>query len=122
VARVWDALFLEGNKILFRTALAVLKSQEEALLAADNAGAAAGTRQHTAPSPQGAGQTRTCTHAHTHAAACAAAGDVLMVVRQYTSSCHDRDALMRMAFEGIGSMPMAVIERCRLERRCEGSR
>lgn len=39
VARVWDALFCEGSKILFRTALAVLKTQEDALLAIDNAGA-----------------------------------------------------------------------------------
>jgi len=38
VARVWDALFCEGSKILFRTALAVLKTQEDALLAIDNAG------------------------------------------------------------------------------------
>jgi hypothetical protein len=38
VARVWDALFSEGSKILFRTALAVLKAQEETLLAFDNAG------------------------------------------------------------------------------------
>jgi hypothetical protein len=35
---VWDALFSEGSKILFRTALAVLKAQEETLLAFDNAG------------------------------------------------------------------------------------
>lgn len=42
VARVWDALFAEGSKILFRTALAVLKAQEEALLAFDNAGEHAG--------------------------------------------------------------------------------
>jgi hypothetical protein len=35
---VWDALFSEGSKILFRTALAVLKVQEETLLAFDNAG------------------------------------------------------------------------------------
>ncbi len=39
VARVWDALFSEGSKVLFRTALAVLKAQEDALLAYDNAGA-----------------------------------------------------------------------------------
>jgi hypothetical protein len=41
VARVWDALFSEGSKILFRTALAVLKAQEDSLLAIDNAGEAA---------------------------------------------------------------------------------
>jgi hypothetical protein len=40
-----------------------------------------------------------------------------MAVRQYTSTLHDRDNLMHVAFEGIGSMPMAVIERCRHERR-----
>lgn len=40
-----------------------------------------------------------------------------MAVRQYTSSLHDRDHLMQVAFEGIGSLPMAVIERCRLEHR-----
>jgi hypothetical protein len=40
-----------------------------------------------------------------------------MAVRQYTSNLHDRDKLMSVAFEGIGSMPMAVIERCRHERR-----
>lgn len=44
-------------------------------------------------------------------------GELLMAVRQYTSNLHDRDGLMNVAFEGIGSMPMAVIERCREERR-----
>jgi hypothetical protein len=45
------------------------------------------------------------------------AGELLMAVRQYTSNLHDRDNLMHVAFEGIGGMPMAVIERCRNERR-----
>jgi hypothetical protein len=78
---VWDALFSEGSKVLFRTALAVLKTQEEALLALDNA------------------------------------GELVMAVRHATSNMHDRDDLMHVAFDGIGSMPMAVIERCRHERR-----
>lgn len=38
VARVWDGLFNEGPKVLFRAALALLKSQEAALLRFDNAG------------------------------------------------------------------------------------
>lgn len=38
VARMWDALFNEGSKVLYRTALALLKSSEPALLACDNAG------------------------------------------------------------------------------------
>lgn len=38
VARIWDALFNEGPKILFRVALALLKLEEEALLRCDNAG------------------------------------------------------------------------------------
>jgi hypothetical protein len=37
-ARVWDALLLEGPKVLFRVALALLKMHEPALLAADNPG------------------------------------------------------------------------------------
>lgn len=38
MARIWDALFNEGPKILFRVALALLKLEEEALLRCDNAG------------------------------------------------------------------------------------
>jgi hypothetical protein len=38
VARMWDALFNEGSKVLYRTALALLKSSEPTLLACDNAG------------------------------------------------------------------------------------
>ena len=48
---------------------------------------------------------------------CCCAGELLMAVRQYTSNLHDRDKLMSVAIEGIGSMPMAAIERCRHERR-----
>ncbi|KAK2076058.1 hypothetical protein QBZ16_001394 [Prototheca wickerhamii] len=36
--RVWDALLLEGPKLLFRVALALLREAEPALLATDNAG------------------------------------------------------------------------------------
>ena len=38
VARVWDSLLLEGPKVLFRVAIALLKIHEPMLLAADNAG------------------------------------------------------------------------------------
>ena len=37
-ARVWDALLNEGPKVLFRVALAVLKTNEGALLKQDNVG------------------------------------------------------------------------------------
>jgi len=40
VARVWDALFNEGPKVLFRVALALLKVHEALLLRCDNAGEA----------------------------------------------------------------------------------
>ena len=36
--RVWDALLSEGAKILYRVALALLKTHEDRLLAQDNAG------------------------------------------------------------------------------------
>jgi TBC1 domain family member 2A len=38
VARVWDVLFCEGPKILYRIALAILKIHEEELLATENSG------------------------------------------------------------------------------------
>ena len=36
--RCWDALLSEGAKVLYRVALALLKTHEDALLAQDNAG------------------------------------------------------------------------------------
>ena len=36
--RVWDALLSEGAKILYRVALALLKTHEDRLMAQDNAG------------------------------------------------------------------------------------
>lgn len=47
-----------------------------------------------------------------------AAGELLMAVRQHASTMHDRDRLMETAFEGIGGLPMAAIERYREQRRC----
>ena len=38
VARVWDSVFNEGSKALYRVALALLKVHEEILLKCDNAG------------------------------------------------------------------------------------
>lgn len=37
-ARVWDALLQEGPKVLFRVALAILKTNEAVLLKQDNVG------------------------------------------------------------------------------------
>lgn len=50
------------------------------------------------------------------------AGELLMAVRQHASTMHDRDGLMEVAFEGVGSLPMAVIERYREQRRYCSSR
>lgn len=76
-ARVWDALLNEGPKVLFRVALAVLKTNESTLLQQDNVGL------------------------------------LLREVRQAVTHLHDRDKLMKVAFDGIGSMPMARIENYR---------
>lgn len=37
-ARVWDALFNEGPKVLYRVSLALLRQHEQLLLSKDNAG------------------------------------------------------------------------------------
>ncbi|KAL0039855.1 hypothetical protein WJX77_010029 [Trebouxia sp. C0004] len=76
-ARVWDALLNEGPKVLFRVALAVLKTNESTLLQQDNVGL------------------------------------LLREVRQAVTHLHDREKLMKVAFDGIGSMPMARIENYR---------
>jgi hypothetical protein len=46
------------------------------------------------------------------------AGELLITVRQHASSMHDRDRLMETAFDGVGGLPMAAIERYREQRRC----
>jgi len=76
-ARVWDVLFVEGPKVLFRVALAVLKRGQRSLLAAPNAGGVM------------------------HAARAAAAAE------------HDADALLGVAFRGLGSLPMAAVDAAR---------
>ncbi|KAL3133657.1 hypothetical protein ABBQ32_008168 [Trebouxia sp. C0010 RCD-2024] len=76
-ARVWDALLNEGPKVLFRVALALLKTSEAVLLKQDNVGL------------------------------------LLREIRQAVTHTHDRDKLMKVAFDGIGSMPMARIENYR---------
>lgn len=72
--RVWDSLLLEGPKVLFRVALALLKMNEPLLLIADNP------------------------------------GDLLRVARKSVSEEFDRDELMRVAFDGIGSLSMDRIQ------------
>jgi len=76
-ARVWDALFNEGPKVLFRVALALLKIAEIKLLERDNP------------------------------------GEVLRAARAAANEQYDRDALMRAAFDGIGTLPMGAIRRYR---------
>eukprot|EP00798_Chlamydomonas_sp_ICE-L_P007738 gene7738-914_t len=81
--RVWDALFNEGPKILFRVGLAILKSLEEQILACDNS------------------------------------GDIVMLVRGAAQSMHNRDKLMSVAFDGVGSLPMATIDKFRVLKQKE---
>lgn len=40
-------------------------------------------------------------------------GDIVMHVREFTGRVHNRDLLMNMAFDGIGSLPMATIDKFR---------
>eukprot|EP00887_Chlorella_sp_A99_P001441 scaffold8.g1441.t1 len=82
-ARVWDALLVEGPKVLFRVALALLRLHERALLAQDNP------------------------------------GELLRAARRCAAQAYDRDELMRVAFEGVGSMPMDTIRRHRAMKQAE---
>ncbi len=41
---------------------------------------------------------------------------MIMYMRQAAAAAVDRDRLMEVAFEGIGSLPMAVLERYRCGR------
>ncbi|KAK9919170.1 hypothetical protein WJX75_009858 [Coccomyxa subellipsoidea] len=75
--RCWDALLSEGAKVLYRVALALLKTHEDVLLAQDNA------------------------------------GYVLREMKLASAAVHDRDALLKVAFDGVGSMPMARIREVR---------
>lgn len=77
VCRIWDALLLEGPKILFRVALAMLKVYEDNVLKVDNA------------------------------------AEVVLRMRKAASTMHQRDVLMGTAFEGIGSLGMATIDKYR---------
>jgi hypothetical protein len=38
-----------------------------------------------------------------------------MLVRQGAAAMHDRDRLLDVAFEGVGSLSMAIIDRYRAE-------
>ena len=76
-ARVWDSLFVEGPKVLFRVGLALLSRVSGGLLAAR--------------SP----------------------ADALRAVRAGAAGAHDADALLKIAFEGLGSLPMARVDAVR---------
>lgn len=76
-ARVWDALFVEGPKVLFRVGLALLSRSSGGLLAS------------------------------------ASPADALRVARAAAAGAVDADALLKTAFEGLGSLPMARVDAVR---------
>eukprot|EP01026_Neomeris_dumetosa_P043251 TRINITY_DN3617_c0_g1_i1.p1 TRINITY_DN3617_c0_g1~~TRINITY_DN3617_c0_g1_i1.p1 ORF type:complete len:362 (-),score=17.55 TRINITY_DN3617_c0_g1_i1:429-1514(-) len=79
-ARVWDAFFNEGPKILFRVSLAILKIFEQELIERNNP------------------------------------GELLHKAKKAVGSIHHRDNLMKVCFNEIGSMPMARIQKFRVEK------
>lgn len=78
--RVWDSLLCEGPKVLYRVALALLKTNEEPLMQLRDA------------------------------------GSILRHLKAANATIHDRDALMTLAFDHVGSLPMAKIEAHRNEK------
>lgn len=75
--RVWDVLFNEGAKVLFRVALAIFKMREDDILAAQQI------------------------------------GDVISILHDTTHHAFDPDALLKVAFEQIGSMTTNTIAKQR---------
>jgi hypothetical protein len=67
------------------------------------------THQHMPP---------THTHAHTHTHP---AGDILKVVKDATQRLHDREALVRCAFQEIGSLKMGTIKGLRSQHQVGGA-
>eukprot|EP00803_Ostreobium_quekettii_P004128 evm.model.scf_281.14 EVM.evm.TU.scf_281.14 scf_281:100887-107408(+) len=76
-ARVWDALFSEGPKVLFRIAVAILQINQKELMEIDNA------------------------------------GELLGAVKNAAKRMHARDNLLKVAFEGIGTLSMTTIDKIR---------
>ncbi len=115
--RVFDALFNEGPKILYRVALALLKLEEETLLKFDNAG------EGIDPSSSAVQcvnlQCGLCLLPSqgrvfkTTPPCLFFAGDIVMHMRKFASSMYNRDKLMSIAFDGIGSLPMSTIDKYR---------
>ncbi|GBG63592.1 hypothetical protein CBR_g38658 [Chara braunii] len=75
--RLWDVLFNEGAKVLFRVALAIFKLNEPQIMKLMNV------------------------------------GDVVSLLQEFTSRAFDADALLKVAFDQIGSLPMSSIRRKR---------
>lgn len=46
-------------------------------------------------------------------------GELMMTIRQGAAHMHDRDGLLAVAYEGVGSLSMAAIERYRHEQQKE---
>ncbi|MEW5304533.1 MAG: hypothetical protein WDW36_007139 [Sanguina aurantia] len=79
-ARIWDALFSEGPKVLFRVSMALLLKCEAECLKFDNA------------------------------------GEIMQAVKQATLTIHDREELMKAAFNDVRKFPMAKIEEIRQQQ------
>ena len=103
--RVWDAFFCEGAKVLLRYAVALLKA-----------------RAHPSPRVDAAALTTLCTPVQLNEVRLSRetdAGALVAQLKEAVANAHDRDALMLVAFNGIGSMPMARILRLRADATVE---
>lgn len=104
-ARVLDAFFCEGSKVLLRVAL-VLAHRAEPELAADGGFAPRSSLGSLGFRPR---------------ASAGGVPELAAALRHAASSCHDRDALMAAAFSpvAVGSMPSARLARLRAAAREE---
>ncbi len=107
-ARVWDAYLCEGAKVLVRVAIALVKAR----MAARNRAHACARSSLTWHHPR-------CPHPFSHQmneaalSRCTDIGELVTVLKHSAAGAHDRDALLLFAFERIGSLPGARLERLR---------
>lgn len=120
--RIWDSLFYEGPKILFRVAVALLQICERSILRLDNAGEVlrglfftntVRSESHIMcfVSLMDIVRQVLCIFISRPQVSTSLLSYLLIGVKDIVKGIHHRDKLMKISFEGIGGLPMNTIKR-----------